>query len=616
MSIKTRQTPKLEEVIADIEAVLEDSGLTIDELTLSKYATCGGAYDGRTLRRLGGYQAIVDEAFHEDLKIDVDTSRYLQKRRSYVNGLEKKLADWEYLRSSVYDGFKRAFETVGPFQVTKINKSDKPKAKIQKRANLVVISDIHLGLKIDPEEIMTNGYDWQIGARRLGKLAEQTSDFKFDHRDECPELHVCLGGDLGQGIIHMNDSGTDLITFQVIGITYYLTQMIDHWRKSYDKIFVHCTPDNHMRLTHKGPDRAMSQKTDSFATMVHFALQMGFRGVDDVVFDVPKTAITTFKVLGHKFGLTHGDTHIQSGNIGQSVNVKSIATQVMKLNATVKDHKYYDCIILGHVHVPLNMHLNETNTELVVNGTGSGTDGYAESLGFFRTKPHQVLFEVTENYAVGDFRKIALDDADHDERYEQIVSPYKHGLEVRPMFGIDYPKPQFYLVSMVELEHSANLPTQGDRHPVIIVTMVAGKSFILGVMIMTSPSCMIPRQLHGQSGFGGWPFCSHRQLPILQGNTSSPLHGETFQSGATLITKHCLMSDSITLIQHSPCVNSSSVNPVSLIFDTHAETLLSVLSTRTRSNSCLGSSTPILLIGVVDVIVVGYEVNCPNLKSG
>lgn len=432
--------PKLEDVVADIEQVLEDSGLEPDEITVGKYSRLGGKYDGRMLRRMGGFGAIVAEAFPDAPKKDPAQSHYLKRRKQYVNSLERKLADWDYLRKSVYDGFKAAFETVGPFQVTKINKAEKPRVKVEDRANVVVISDTHIGLKIDPEEIMTNGYDWRIAARRLGKLSRQVAEFKHDHRDECPELHVCLGGDLGQGIIHLNDAGTDLITYQVIGITYYLTQMIDYWRKSYSKIIVHCTPDNHMRLTHKGPDRALAQKaTDSYATMIHFALQMGFRGVDDVEFDVPKTAIDTFNVLGHKFGLTHGDTHITPGNVGQSVNVKAIANQVMKLNATVKDGKHYDAIILGHVHVPLNMHLNETGTELVINGTGSGTDAYAESLGFFRTKPHQVLFEVTKGYAVGDWRKIALDDADDEEEYEQIVQPYKHGLEVKPMFGINYP---------------------------------------------------------------------------------------------------------------------------------------------------------------------------------
>jgi predicted phosphodiesterase len=428
--------PSLQDVISDIINVVKDNNIDVNDITVSKYRMCGGKFDGRALRRIGGFTAIIDEAFRGQRNVDINTVRYLQKRKSYVDSLERKLADGDYLQNAIYDGFKKALDTVGPFQITKINKHDKPKSISEERANVVVISDTHLGLNVSPEEVMANGYNWEVAARRLGKLAHQVAVFKLDHRDECPELHVCLGGDLGQGIIHLSESGTDLITYQVVGAALYFTQMIDHWRKYYKKIIVHCTPDNHMRLTHKGSDRALSQKFDSFATMVHLALQMGFRTVDDVEFDVPKTPITTFNVLDHKFGLTHGDTHITPGNVGKSVDVKGIAVQVMKLNASIKDGKHYDVVILGHVHVPLNMHLNETGTELVINGTASGTDGFSESVGFFRTKPFQVLFECTREHAVGDWRKIALDDADTKSTYESIIRPYSYGLEVKPILSL------------------------------------------------------------------------------------------------------------------------------------------------------------------------------------
>jgi hypothetical protein len=422
-------TPSIADVVADIELVLSKSGLTVEELTLKKYSKNGGKFDGRLLRRLGGFNAIVEEAFHKDKNKDIIQSRYIQRRRQYLANLEKELADWSFLRESVYGSFKRAFEQTAPFRGHSLKKCDKPRVIKEARANVVVISDTHLGLTINPEEVMTNGYNWQIGARRLGKLAEQVAQFKLDHRDECGELHVCLGGDLGQGVIHyQSDSGTDLMAYQVAGIISYIVQMLDYWRNFYGKIVVHCTSDNHMRLTHKGPDRTTAQKFDSFATMAYLGMQMAFRECDDVTFDVPKSAITTFSVLGHKFGLTHGDTHLNTGNVGHSINVKAISTETLKLNAAVKDGHQYDCLILGHVHVPLFMSLCESNTELVVNGTGSGTDGFAESISFFRTTPYQVLWEVTGGYAVGDFRKIRLDDADAVGEYEKIIKPYNYEL--------------------------------------------------------------------------------------------------------------------------------------------------------------------------------------------
>lgn len=432
--------PKLEDVIDDISRILDETGLNPSELTVAKYAKEGGKYDGRKLRRLGGFNAILDEAFRQDTAKDFRTVRHLARRRSYVNKLERKLGDWEALRQDVLHGMEAALTKVGPWPVSDLKKPALPEKIKKLRENGALISDIHLGLKVDSEEIPCNQYNWQIAARRLGKYTEQVASYKIEHRNECPQLRVMLGGDLGQGIIHMDDAGTDLITYQVIGIAYYITQMIDFWRHHYKKIVVECTPDNHMRLTHKGPDRSYSQKFDSFATMVHVMVQFAFRECKDVEFHVPKSAVTTFTACGHKMALTHGDTHLNSSNVGKHVPVEKIVDQVLRMNANVRDGKFYKAIFMGHVHVPMYLHMPECDTALVVNGTGSGTDGYAHGIGIHASSASQVMFEMTEKHAIGDFRKVDMGDADDEARYEEIIKPYEHGLEIDPMFGIKFPK--------------------------------------------------------------------------------------------------------------------------------------------------------------------------------
>jgi hypothetical protein len=129
--------------------------------------------------------------------------------------------------------------------------------------------------------------------------------------------------------------------------------------------------------------------------------------------------------------LTHGDTHIDTGNVGQTINVKAISTETLKLNAAVRDGRPYECLIMGHVHTPLFMPLNESNTRLVVNGTMSGTDGFSESISYWRTTPFQVIFETTPAYMVGDFRMVQLDDVDTDASYEQIIKPYDYELMLK-----------------------------------------------------------------------------------------------------------------------------------------------------------------------------------------
>jgi len=423
--------PLLSEVVSDIGLVSATIGKDPADMSVTDYNRGGGKFDGRSLRKLGGFAVIVKNAFPPNkMNYDFVTRRYVQKNASYVSKLERAVADKEIFKQSLLDGFESALSKMGTIQVSKIDKPTLKSSRKKARANGVMISDTHFGLKIKSDEVEHNEYDWLIAARRMGKLADQAAQYKINHRDECDEIHVCLGGDLGQGIIHMSDNNTDLITYQVAGIISYIVQTIDHLRKYYQHVHIHCTHDNHLRLTHKGPDRALAQKFDAFSTMIHIGIQYAFRGMDDVTFTVPKHAITTFNIFDHKFGLTHGDTHIESGNTGTTVNIKNIANQVLRLNAAAADNKIYDVILLGHVHTPLYTHLSETNTRLVINGTGSGTDPYSESKGWFRTAPVQVIWETVKEHAIGDLRFINLQDADRANKYLEIIKPYDYKIKI------------------------------------------------------------------------------------------------------------------------------------------------------------------------------------------
>jgi len=52
--------PKLADVVADIQRVRRELDIGPDQLTVTKYSRRGGKYDGRMLRRLGGFDTIVD----------------------------------------------------------------------------------------------------------------------------------------------------------------------------------------------------------------------------------------------------------------------------------------------------------------------------------------------------------------------------------------------------------------------------------------------------------------------------------------------------------------------------------------------------------------------------
>jgi hypothetical protein len=156
--------------------------------------------------------------------------------------------------------------------------------------------------------------------------------------------------------------------------------------------------------------------------MVHLGLEAAFRQAKDVSFNIPMTPYTNFKVFNHEFMLTHGDTYFKVGNVSKTINIESLTAQVNALNASrsISSLKPIDVVMVGHVHTPLATTL-KNDTELVVNGTASGLDPYAQSIGISSNKPVQTIFEVTPEYSVGDYRRVHLLDAGNNPKYDKII---------------------------------------------------------------------------------------------------------------------------------------------------------------------------------------------------
>ena len=408
------------QVLADIISVANKLKVAPSRLTQDEYFK-RGRFKHTALKQLGGLHKIQADFWRDQRETDtLAVLRGQQQRKKYIRELENTVGDREYFANAIKDELRALF-AAHPIQLSR-----KPKVRVSKsgklRENVAFISDTHFGLNIDSEEVPSNSYNWTIAARRMAKYAEQVATYKSEHRKNCPVLRVCLGGDLAQGVIHLSEAGTQLITHQLYGTQWMLTQMIDYWRQFYSKIIVECTPDNHLRLTHKGHDRAMAQKFDSYATLLHLGLQTAFRKATDVSFHIPKTPHTEFDVLGHRIFMTHGDTVLRSGWVSKNLQIARITNDVRALQASHTE-KPISAVLLGHVHVPLNTTL-DNGVELIINGTGSGTDPYAQSLGIFNNNPCQIIFEATEDYVVGDFRKVYLKDADAVADYEKIITPY------------------------------------------------------------------------------------------------------------------------------------------------------------------------------------------------
>ena len=400
------------ELGVDPRRLTRDAFITRSEVTVHDLY-CGGTF--AKLKRDAANQGDIAPEY------DATQKRGVELRNLYAARLEREAGSTKYLLDRLESMLVDVFERV-PINVTATKKSklDISKTSIE-RELVAVMSDPHYGLAVDRREVPANSYTWTVAARRTARFVEQIAGWKPEHRDET-ELTVCILGDLVHGGIHLLSEGTlTLLTEQVEGAISILVQAIDELREHFRSIRIIGVSGNHDRFPHRG-GRSVSCKWDSLASMVFFGLRCAFRSAHDVKFDFPRTPYATFELPGgHLAYGTHGDTVTTTGNLGRSINVERIARQVYELDASGVLPKPISVAICGHVHVPAYTVLSN-GCSLIVNGTLSGTDSYAQSIGFHGNHPSQTIFEAVPSHPVGDFRIISLREADAVERYDEIIS--------------------------------------------------------------------------------------------------------------------------------------------------------------------------------------------------
>lgn len=376
------------------------------------------------LRKLGGFKAAKNIYFpiEKDLVLE-SASKFIKVHKTKI---EKKYGKDIFLKQEFLELFKELLDK-NPLKVHKKIEINRPKNKKSTRSLVAHISDTHFGCNIAKNELNAlNEFNWSIAARRMGLLVEQIVTYKPQYRDQT-ELVIVINGDIIAGMIHDQEWGVDLLTTQFAGALSILIQAVSYCAQHFNQVRVVCTPGNHGRAMHKSStERATVHKWDSYENMIYVALREALKYHKNVSFQIPESPYAIVKIQDQWYLITHGDTVINVGNPGRSLNMRSINEQVNKINAHLLpgEHKFSG-ILVGHVHVP-TVQLMESGTMLLINGTLSGLDAYAQSLGIFNNQPTQTIFEVVPGHAVGDVRIIRLSNADHNSNFEKIIQPLKN----------------------------------------------------------------------------------------------------------------------------------------------------------------------------------------------
>jgi predicted phosphodiesterase len=377
------------------------------------------------LRKIGGFSAA--HAFlYPETKVDGVQAMATKAKAAWLKkGIKKQVND-EYLNLEFLETFKEIMKD-NPLKVHAPYKPIK-KTKNKERAIVVHVSDTHFGANIEASEMHGfNEFNWSIAARRMALLAEQVISYKAQYRDST-ELVIAINGDIIAGVIHDQEWFSDLLSKQTAGTIKILVQFISLCAQHFDSVRVVMTTGNHGRSMHKmGKSRATTHKWDSYETNIYLGVKAAIQAkCSNVKCEIPETPYAIVNILGHNFFITHGDTVVNAGNPGSSLNMKSLNNQINTLIASFK--MKFAGVMLGHTHVSTVQTL-ASKTKLLVNGTLSGADPYCQSLGIMSNNPEQTIFEVTRSHAVGDIRFIDLLAADDRPELEKLIEPLKGNLE-------------------------------------------------------------------------------------------------------------------------------------------------------------------------------------------
>lgn len=307
----------------------------------------------------------------------------------------------------------------------KINvKPYKPKRSKQiERTTNLVLSDLHFQSLLDPKECPVK-YGPSEEARRLAWVVLQAAEYKSQYRDRS-KLVVHLLGDIIQNQLHDPRDGAP-VAAQCCAAIHLLSQALAYLAAAYPKVEVYCVPGNHGRLTSRHPGRAIHQKWDALETVVYYGIKSALAHVPNVEVKLFQTPFYIWESYG-MYGMgTHGDTVVSTGQPSRSIEVRSLETQIHKINAARQEagDPRISLFVGGHVH-SLNVHLSSTGEYVVTNGCLVPPDPFSISNGQFGEICAQSIFESVPRFIMGDFRAVIVGrKQDADASLEKIVIPF------------------------------------------------------------------------------------------------------------------------------------------------------------------------------------------------
>lgn len=284
-------------------------------------------------------------------------------------------------------------------------------------------SDLHIGSDLDPREVPLK-FGAVEEARRMASIAVQVAEYKTQYRD-VTDLNIFLLGDIIEGKLHDILAAASRAE-QVTRAIHVLSQAIAFTAQHFKKVTVWCNPGNHERNKERHPERAMGGKWDSDATIIYAALKIALKTLTNVEFKIPRTPYIEVPVFDKWMFGTHGDTMLNVGYPGTTINVRKANVETAKINATNARGKGYefDLFFVGHVHIASTVELDAGGT-FMTNGCLVPPSPFEVNKNSLHHTTKQWIWESVKDFVLGDMRKADVGlKQDKDASLDKIVEPW------------------------------------------------------------------------------------------------------------------------------------------------------------------------------------------------
>ena len=259
---------------------------------------------------------------------------------------------------------------------------------------VAIWSDWHLGERVSAEEVNgINEFNMEIAEQRIRLLVERTKDLCFRHMTgaDYPGIVVNVLGDLVSGELHPELAATDedeilpTILFARDMLVAALSELAD----TFGRVYVPTAFGNHGRVFDRKP-RAKRYVYRNADWLIMCLVERYFteKGDDRVVFQIPATGESFYRVYDHRYMAVHGDDLGVRGGDGIIGAIGPIMRGEIKTRTSnAQMGRDFDTLLMGHWHQQLWL------PRAIVNNTLKGFDEYARRmLRAIPTPPSQALW--------------------------------------------------------------------------------------------------------------------------------------------------------------------------------------------------------------------------------